>query len=66
MSVVIHSFISGQPFRLRALRRALDHIVAHAKSVWITQPGEIAAFFEAHPDLTGASGTVPDSQVPSS
>jgi peptidoglycan/xylan/chitin deacetylase (PgdA/CDA1 family) len=51
MSVVIHSFISGQPFRLRALRRALDHIAAHAKSIWITQPGEIAAYIEAHPDL---------------
>jgi peptidoglycan/xylan/chitin deacetylase (PgdA/CDA1 family) len=42
MSVVIHSFISGQPFRLRALRRALEHILAAGKTLWITQPGEIA------------------------
>jgi allantoinase len=43
MSVILHSFISGQPFRLRALRRALDHIVRHASTVWFTQPGAIAA-----------------------
>jgi peptidoglycan/xylan/chitin deacetylase (PgdA/CDA1 family) len=51
MSVVIHSFISGQPFRLRALRRALDHIAAHAGRIWLAQPGEIAAHIEAHPEL---------------
>ena len=42
MSVVIHSFISGQPFRLRALRRALEHILATGERLWIAQPGEIA------------------------
>jgi peptidoglycan/xylan/chitin deacetylase (PgdA/CDA1 family) len=43
MSVITHSFISGQPFRLRALRRALDHIMKSAGSIWFTQPGQIAA-----------------------
>jgi peptidoglycan/xylan/chitin deacetylase (PgdA/CDA1 family) len=42
MSIVIHSFISGQPFRLRALTRALQHIAAHRDDVWLALPGEIA------------------------
>jgi peptidoglycan/xylan/chitin deacetylase (PgdA/CDA1 family) len=45
MSVITHAFISGQPFRLRALRRALQHISNHAADVWITQPGEIARHY---------------------
>jgi peptidoglycan/xylan/chitin deacetylase (PgdA/CDA1 family) len=47
MSVVVHSFISGQPFRLRALRRALEHIKSRGEPLWITQPGAIAAHFES-------------------
>jgi peptidoglycan/xylan/chitin deacetylase (PgdA/CDA1 family) len=43
MSVILHSFITGQPFRLRALRRALDHILRNAEGVWFTQPGLIAS-----------------------
>jgi peptidoglycan/xylan/chitin deacetylase (PgdA/CDA1 family) len=46
MSVILHSFISGQPFRLRALRRALAHIQASREPLWITQPGAIAAHFQ--------------------
>jgi len=45
MSVILHAFISGQPFRLRALRRALAHIQASGEPLWITQPGAIAAAF---------------------
>jgi hypothetical protein len=45
MSVILHSFISGQPFRLRALRRALRHISVHADTLWITQPGTIARHY---------------------
>ena len=47
MSVVIHSFISGQPFRLRALRRALKHIAQARAQLWLTQPGAIAAHFSS-------------------
>lgn len=43
LSLVVHSFISGQPFRLRALSRAFDHILAHRDRVWLTRPGDIAA-----------------------
>jgi peptidoglycan/xylan/chitin deacetylase (PgdA/CDA1 family) len=49
MSIVVHSFISGQPFRLRALTRALRHIVAH-NDIWLATPGEIAGFIAARPD----------------
>jgi peptidoglycan/xylan/chitin deacetylase (PgdA/CDA1 family) len=40
MSVVLHSFISGVPFRLHAVRRALERIAA-ADGVWLTTPREI-------------------------
>ncbi len=46
MSVILHSFISGQPFRLRALRRALDHILKSGEPMWLTQPGAIASHFQ--------------------
>ena len=46
MSVILHSFISGQPFRLRALRRALDHILKAGEPLWFTQPGAIASHFQ--------------------
>ena len=35
MSIVLHSFITGVPFRLRAVRRALEHLAA-ADGVWFT------------------------------
>jgi peptidoglycan/xylan/chitin deacetylase (PgdA/CDA1 family) len=40
MSVVLHSFISGAPFRLRAVRGGLERIAA-AEGVWLTTPREI-------------------------
>jgi peptidoglycan/xylan/chitin deacetylase (PgdA/CDA1 family) len=46
MSVILHAFISGQPFRLRALRRALDHILKSGEPLWFTQPGAIASHFQ--------------------
>lgn len=49
MSVVVHSFISGQPFRLAALTRALRHIAAGHEDVWLTTPNQIAAHIEADP-----------------
>lgn len=47
MSVILHSFISGVPFRLRQIRRALEHIAAHADAVWLTQPAAIYDAFAA-------------------
>ena len=45
MSVVLHSFISGQPFRLRALDRALSHIANNQEGVWLATPRAINAAF---------------------
>lgn len=41
MSIVVHSFISGAPFRLRQLTRALEHLVAGGADVWFAQPRDI-------------------------
>jgi peptidoglycan/xylan/chitin deacetylase (PgdA/CDA1 family) len=43
MSVILHAFIAGQPFRMRALRRAIRHIVQRRADIWLTQPGQICA-----------------------
>ena len=44
MNVSVHPYVFGQPFRLRALRRALQHCLRHplASRVWWTKPGDIA------------------------
>ena len=51
-SVVLHPFIMGQPFRLRALRQALEHCVNHRErdQVWYTLPGRIAEHCYSLPD----------------
>jgi hypothetical protein len=49
MSIVVHSFISGQPFRLRALTRALERILEQRPEIWLATPGEIAAFIVQDP-----------------
>jgi allantoinase len=43
LGIALHTMIVGQPHRLYALRRALEHIVNHPQrdQVWITRPGEI-------------------------
>ncbi len=41
MSVVLHAFISGQPFRLQPVAKALAHIAAHASRIWLTTPDAI-------------------------
>jgi hypothetical protein len=51
MSIVLHSFISGQPFRLAAVTRALRHIAAHADRVWLTTPGAIQRCVRDTPGL---------------
>jgi peptidoglycan/xylan/chitin deacetylase (PgdA/CDA1 family) len=51
MSVALHPFICGQPFRLRALRRALQHCAEHADNrVWFTRADAIAAHCMGLPD----------------
>lgn len=42
MGIALHPYLVGQPYRLRHLRRALQHIAAHRGDVWLTTPGAIA------------------------
>ena len=44
MSVALHPFVCGQPFRLRPLRRALQHCMEHPRRdrVWFTRAVDIA------------------------
>ena len=43
MGIALHPYIIGQPYRLRHLRRALQHVAAARDrgQVWMTTPGEI-------------------------
>jgi len=56
MSIVLHSFVLGQPHRLRRFRGVIEHILKHRERVWLTRPGEICRYIE-----TLAPGTVPGS-----
>ncbi|MGH2673617.1 MAG: polysaccharide deacetylase family protein, partial [Actinomycetota bacterium] len=56
--IVTHSFIVGQPFRLRRFRTAVEHLLG-LPNVWLTTPGAIAEHYagiEAPP--TSGSGLV--------
>jgi allantoinase len=46
MAICLHPYISGQPHRVAALERALDHIIAH-EGVWKATGEEIARHFLA-------------------
>jgi peptidoglycan/xylan/chitin deacetylase (PgdA/CDA1 family) len=57
--VSLHTFCAGQPFRLKQIAEALQHIVQHpqfSSSVWVTSPGLIARHSAALP-----RGVVPGS-----
>ena len=45
LSLALHPFLSGHPFRARALDRALAHIKKH-DAVWITTGGAIVDWFK--------------------
>lgn len=57
MPIVLHSYVLGQPYRIRQFRRVVEHIVAHRKDIWITRPGDICSYIESLP-----AGIVPGSQ----
>lgn len=44
-TIVLHPFVIGHPYRLRALRRALTHILEHRADIWITTPGGVAEHY---------------------
>jgi len=41
-TIVLHNFIIGQPYRMRALRRALAHVLAERDRLWITTVAGVA------------------------
>ena len=50
LSVVLHAFISGAPFRLRQVARALEQVVA-LPGVWFATPAQIHAAVVGAPEL---------------
>ena len=44
--VSLHPFVSGRPYRIRALRRAFQHIMRHRNLIWLTRPGDICRHVE--------------------
>jgi peptidoglycan/xylan/chitin deacetylase (PgdA/CDA1 family) len=41
MGIALHPYLVGQPYRLRHLRRALDHIASRRDDIWLTRSGAI-------------------------
>jgi allantoinase len=54
MGIALHPYLVGYPYRLRELRRALDHINRNSKQLWLTTSGAIAKYVETLP-----AGTIP-------
>ncbi|MDP6691252.1 MAG: polysaccharide deacetylase family protein [Alphaproteobacteria bacterium] len=54
--ISLHTFVVGQPFRIRQLRRALKYITDRRDKIWLTRPGDICRHIESLP-----AGTVPGS-----
>lgn len=48
--ISLHTFVVGQPFRLRELRRALRHIVDRRDQIWLARPGDICTHIESLPE----------------
>ena len=49
MGIALHPYLVGQPYRLRHLRRALEHIAAvrDRGGLWFTTPGAVCAHVES-------------------
>jgi hypothetical protein len=41
MGIALHPCITGEPYRIRALRRALAPIAARREAAWITTAGGV-------------------------
>ena len=54
MGIALHPYLVGYPYRLRELRRALEHIDKSKRQLWLTTSGAIAEYVEKLPP-----GTVP-------
>jgi hypothetical protein len=47
MSISVHPFISGHPFRMKHIEAALAYIASHS-AIWQTTGGEISDWYRAH------------------
>ena len=47
--ISLHPFVTGRPYRIRRLRRAFEHILAHRDQIWLTRPRDICAHVESLP-----------------
>jgi hypothetical protein len=49
MGIALHPYLMGQPYRLRHLRRALEHLcrARDEAEVWFTTPGAICRHAQA-------------------
>lgn len=45
--ITIHTFIVGQPFRLRQFRRVVEHMLRHRDEAWFTTAGAVADAYAA-------------------
>jgi allantoinase len=50
MGFGLHPFLTGQPYRAKHLRTALDHMVKHRDDVWFATSDEIAAWYAEQRD----------------
>ena len=50
MGVALHPYVVGQPYRLKHLRRALQHVAAKRGDIWFTTAGAIADHVMTLPD----------------
>jgi len=55
MGIALHPYIVGQPYRLRHLRRALEHIAKAKDRVWWTTPGRICDAMESGTATAGST-----------
>ena len=47
--ISLHPFVTGRPYRIHRLRRALTHILEQRDRIWLTRPREIAAHVASLP-----------------
>ncbi|PWU20357.1 MAG: polysaccharide deacetylase [Candidatus Rokuibacteriota bacterium] len=47
--ISLHPFVMGRPYRIRPLRRALEHICRHRDRIWLTRPRDISAHIASLP-----------------
>jgi len=46
MGIALHAMVIGQPFRMKHLRRAMEHIQRHRDACWVATAGDIACYTE--------------------